>query len=269
MAKSFRDSMRELEKSQNMKVCSLNEIKVAAFASTAMTKAVVTTATDKKETELPYDEKYLIYTEYSDEKVSTIDQNKNIKLDPSQVNLTQEENSQYVRFKMFRRYDGIDQLKMKLIMHAVTPERKEVFVDPVNVQYDDEYIYFGVILPKAICGVKGIVQFEFQTEGANEKGNKYRLKTRRAEFVVEESLSGDGVLEPDGDNGWDKNFLEQISEKVDEANAAAKSAQESAKNAVNDALVNYYTKDQTDEKIDNLDLSTAIGYVDCGTANNK
>ena len=70
---------------------------------------------------LPYSDKYERYTEYSDPNYSVIDKNKNITLDPTQVNLTQEENSQYVPFKMFRFYDGVDILKMTLLMHAVTP----------------------------------------------------------------------------------------------------------------------------------------------------
>ena len=95
-------------------------------------KPVITSAseisTQENTSGLPYSSKYSRYTEYSDPNFSTIDANKNITMDQSQINLTQEENSQYIPFKMFRRYDNIDQLNMTLLMHAVTPGGSDVYV---------------------------------------------------------------------------------------------------------------------------------------------
>lgn len=46
--------------------------------------------------------------EYNDSNISTIDTNKNVTLDATQINLTQESNSQYIPFQMPRYYDGFD-----------------------------------------------------------------------------------------------------------------------------------------------------------------
>ena len=48
------------------------------------------------------------YNQYTDDKYSTVDNNKNITMDSSQINITQETNSQYIPFQIPRYYDGID-----------------------------------------------------------------------------------------------------------------------------------------------------------------
>lgn len=54
--------------------------------------------------------KYTWYSSYRDDKYSSIDELKNIKLDESQINITQEKNSQFIPFQMPRYYDGVDLL---------------------------------------------------------------------------------------------------------------------------------------------------------------
>ena len=55
------------------------------------------------------DKDYRFYDdEYHDDNYSNVDQQKNITLDSSQFNITQEQNSQYIPFKMPRYYDGFD-----------------------------------------------------------------------------------------------------------------------------------------------------------------
>ena len=53
-------------------------------------------------------EGYTQYSQYTDDKYSMVDTNKNITMDSSQINITQEKNSQYIPFQMPRFYDGID-----------------------------------------------------------------------------------------------------------------------------------------------------------------
>ena len=53
-------------------------------------------------------EGYTQYSQYTDDKYSMVDTNKNITMDSSQINITQEKNSQYIPFQMPRYYDGID-----------------------------------------------------------------------------------------------------------------------------------------------------------------
>ena len=71
------------------------------------------------------DDKYLYYPEYSDENISEIDDEKNITLDPHQINLTQESSSQYIPFKMPRFYDGYDLVNATLIVHFVNKDKYE------------------------------------------------------------------------------------------------------------------------------------------------
>ena len=120
MAISLKDSMKAIESQTK------NETPVSTVLYTNGGISTYETNESKpvflaENDNLPYSDKYTRYTEYYDPNFSIIDENKNITLDPSQINLTQEENSQYVPFKMFRRYDNVDQLNMTLLMHCVTP----------------------------------------------------------------------------------------------------------------------------------------------------
>lgn len=275
MAMSFKDSLKKAQQENN-------DISIVSLEETSEAIAVYDSGVD----ELPYSDAYQKYTEYADTKFSIVDEDKNITLDKSQVNLTQEENAQYVPFKMSRRYDNIDLLSKTLLIHAVTPEKKDVYVTPVNVQYDDQFLYFGVIIPGSICAVKGTVDFEIQAIGVNEKGDTYKFITRSAHFNVEESLSGNGTVEPKPDEGWINSFLKQVTEKVSEAQTAANEAKQSAQNAqaaatnvqnsvetvkteltntlntrITTYLSDYYTKAQVDEKLKNVDLTDVYNKI--------
>lgn len=275
MAMSFKDSLKKAQQENN-------NISIASLEETSEAIAVYDSGVD----ELPYSDAYQKYTEYADSKFSTVDEDKNITLDKSQINLTQEENAQYVPFKMPRRYDNIDLLSKTLLIHAVTPEKKDVYVTPVNVQYDEQFLYFGVIIPASMCAVKGTVDFEIQAIGVNEKGDTYKFITRSAHFNVEESLSGNGTVEPTPDEGWINSFLKQVTEKVSEAQVAANEAKQAAQNAQTSAtnaqnsvetaktelsdtvntrittyLSDYYTKTQVDEKLKNVDLTDVYNKI--------
>lgn len=113
MALSFGESLKKVQAETKSAVISAKPVYEAYSAENIVS--------DQPDLSLPYSDKYVKYTEYYDPNFSIIDENKNITLDSSQINLTQEENSQYVPFKMFRRYDNIDQLKMTLLMHCITP----------------------------------------------------------------------------------------------------------------------------------------------------
>lgn len=283
---SFKDSMKKSEAKQVTATPSpvyLND-EMATFALDN-----ISTQADVQISELPYSEKYEKYQTYNDPNFSVVDKNKRITVDASQINLTQEENSQYVPFKMFRYYDGVDLLTMTLLLYAVIPQSKDnvVRVAPVNVQYSDDTLYFGIIIPAAMVALKGTVQFEIQALGVNEKGDNYIFKTRRAEFNVEESLAGNGDVQPSQDTGWLTTFLNQVTEKVGEAQDAANQAQQSATEATNaanqatelvkttkeeltasvaesisNALSDYYTKVEVDDLLKKIDLSDVYAKID-------
>ncbi len=271
MAKSFSDSLSQF-----------NEHNIRTMAA----DEAMDTPVDTDISALPYSPKYDRYEEYKDIVFSTIDKQKNITLDDSQVNLTQEENSQYVPFKMFRYYDGIDIMKMTLLAHFVNAANNDVYISPVNVQYDTDAIYFGLILSANVSAVSGNVLLEIQAIGANEKGNNYKLITRNAQFNVEASLAGNGTVAPGEDTGWTTTFLNQVTEKVVEAQTAANEAKEAATNAQNAIssiqntvdtakdelatsldnrigtyLSDYYTKTEIDDQLKNIDLTDVYDKI--------
>ena len=51
---------------------------------------------------------YVRYSAFSDSDISVINDRKDIALNQNQINITQEENSQYIPFEMPRYYDGFD-----------------------------------------------------------------------------------------------------------------------------------------------------------------
>lgn len=159
--------------------------------------------------ETKYIDGYDIYTEYKDTSENVINLNRKISVSSNQTILTQDSNSQYLYFKMFRMYDGIDQTTKQLKFHAVTPEGYDIYITPVNVTYDNDYIYFGVIVNDELCAKEGVVQFEIQSIGKNEKQGNYKLITRAASINVEKSLSGNGDFQPSPVT------LDELNKKID------------------------------------------------------
>ena len=168
-------------------------------------------------------EKYQYYPEYNDDSVSTVDKLKKITLAQDQINLTQETNSQFIPFELPRYYDGFDLYTTNLMVHFVNAGDYEDFSTPINVYYNAEKIKFGWLVDKRVTAVEGKVQFEIQARGWNSKGDEYIWKTQPCGGLnILESLSGNGVIEPD--STWITGFLTQVTEKVAEAQAAADEA---------------------------------------------
>lgn len=239
---------------------------------------------------------YLYYEEYSDENISSVDDLKNVLIDKKQINLTQESNSQYIPFKMPRRYDGFDLLNTTIIIHYVNKDGYEDRSNVVNVYYNDEYIRFGWLVNKNATAVEGTLEFEIIASGVNSKGDEYVWKTKpNNQLSVLKSLAGNGAIEPD--NTWITSFMTQVNEKVaeaqryaqeakatvdgisdyaDKAEASANKAQQvvdtaktqlegTVSSAVNDkvttALSSYYTKTQVDDIVNNIDISDQLDEV--------
>ena len=241
-------------------------------------------------------EKYLYYPEYDDSTVSTIDELKNVKVDPSQINLTQESNSQFIPFEMPRYYDGFDLMNATILVHFMNREKFEDYANAVNVYYSDDKIRFAWLVGKNATAVDGKLSFEIHAIGVNSKGEEYIWKTKpNDEMNVLASLCGNGVIQPD--ETWMTGFMTQITEKVAEAQDAAQDAQaainevkayadnaaESAAQAqsvvenakeeleaavesnINDkmavALSDYYTKPEVDQLIENIDISDQLDEI--------
>lgn len=228
---------------------------------------------------------YLWYAEYSDDKYSYVDKDKNITVDPTQINLSQEENSQFIPFEIPRYYDGID-LKDKIIqIHYTNSDGDEDFDNVVNVQYNNDKIRFAWLIDASVTYLPGEITFEIRATGVNEKGNNYTWITRpNGKLNIISSLSGKGIIKPDSD--WYTGFVNTMNSKINEASAYAEQANAAATRAenaangvetdiadmtntikikvmdtVNNTLSSYYNKEEVDGLIANIDVSDQLNDV--------
>ena len=227
-------------------------------------------------------EKYTWYEEYEDDKdLSVVDDRKNVIVNKDQINLTQEKNSQIIGFIMPRRSDGIDIANAATInFHIVNSVGNEYMLPAVNVSYSDTKIRFHFMVSEYATMESGPLAFEIVATGSTSAG-EYVWRTRpNNEFYIMESLSGTGTIEPA--DGWDS-YIELITQKVTEAQSAANKAQQAADSAkgtvdsakeeikaalneaIADSLNNYYTKEEVDTLLKDIDLSAvyeAINNID-------
>lgn len=175
-------------------------------------------------------DKYKWYDQYEDSAYSTIDKLKNIKMDDNQINLTQEDNSQFIPFEMPRYYDGVDLMQMLIQVHYVNKENQDGIATPVNVTYSADKIHFNWLVDKNVTNVEGEVDFEITATGSNEKNESYLWKSRpNGKLNILKSLAGNGVIEPSDD--WYTGFVQLMDEKVSEATKQAQAAAQSATEA--------------------------------------
>lgn len=215
-------------------------------------------------------EGYTQYSQYTDDKYSMVDTNKNITMDSSQINITQEKNSQYIPFQMPRYYDGIDLSAREMTISircsdkltGGTPHEYNV----INVKRNSSYIRFGWLIDESITIKPGDYIFEIRVVG--QVGDlKYAWTTRpNGKINVMQGIDQDDFVEV-SDRGWMTSFEARIIEYVNNAQSYAQEAANSAAkinvdsiandviSKVNDnfinttSLKNYYTKTQTDTKI--------------------
>ena len=252
-----------------------------AMATMSLAETENTIAAYSGEEVFQKSDKYLWYDEYYDDKYSTIDHQKNVKISEDQVNLTQEENSQIIPFMMNRYYDGIDLTKMFISIYFVNKENKDGEDPAINVEYSDTKIRFYWKVDGKATYLAGKLKLEIRATGVNEKNEKYVWKTKTNEEInILQSLSSSGTIEPG--EGW-TSYLEIINQSVIQAQTAA----EEAKNAVSEAqqisadvdvkidnvstiikdqvleemsttLLNYYTKEEVDDLLANIDISSQL-----------
>lgn len=205
--------------------------------------------------------KYDWYDEYSDENVSRIDTNKNITVPDSQINISQEENSQFIPFEMSRYYDGFDLMNTELWIHYLTSDNYHGSSRAVNVTYDTATIKFGWLVDGKATHIDGSLKFEIRAIGVNSNGDAYVWKSKTFEnMTVLKSLINDNRTIVLNDT-WVQELVTRVAESVAEqiaeaqvgdqviaaenaarrAEASATSAASSASTAVANALVNYST----------------------------
>lgn len=275
---SFADVLNK----KNINTMPETKVQTASLFSEMSIQDIPTTYVAVQDSDYQISNKYDWYSKYSDENYSTVSSEKDIVVDPTQINLTQEENSQFIPFKMPRYWDGIDLMDMSIKIRYVNANKDEDIDSPCNVRYNSDSILFAWLVDRNVTALAGDVTFEIFATGVNEKGENYTWRTKpNGKLNILQSLVGNGVIQPDTD--WITQFIREVDEKVataqtasqeaseyaKEAKAALDSAQEKIDNAetvletkvmesVNGELKKYYTSEQIDEKFANIDISDQL-----------
>ena len=210
--------------------------------------------------------------QYSDDNYSYIDENKTIKVDKGQINISQESHAQFIPFEMKRYYDGIDLAQMTISMIYVNKNGEVGNAKIINMQYGTDAIRFAWLVDEAVTYVVGSLQFEVQARGwinpdggtwtspdgsIQDKGGAYIWKSRVGSGIsVIQSLTFDGEIEID--DSWMTELVQKIASRVAEqitdagiegmvtqaeaARDAAQSARDEAIQAKNEAQIIAETK---------------------------
>lgn len=182
--------------------------------------------------------------EIKDDKISYVDDNKNITVDNSQVNISQETNSQFIPFEMARCYDNIDLKDMGLSVHFTTSDGNHGASIPVNVQYTTDKIKFFWLVDDQATRVPGTIQFEIHADGAiyDSNNNKYgyRWKSKSTDkFNIIKSLCHDNCDEIiKVDDSWVQEIVDNVASSVVDriADIQLGSEVDAAKQASQDAI---------------------------------
>ena len=164
---------------------------------------------------------YEWYDEYQDDKYSIVDNLKDITIDPSQINITQEENSQFIPFEMFRYYDGFDLTTTTIYFRYETSDGYKGKSDPVNVTYNSEKIRFAWLVDGNVTHVAGKIKFEIHAVGINSKGKSYTLKTKPNDKLNVLQSWFDDKEDIVLDDSWVTDLVERVAENVTEQIASA------------------------------------------------
>lgn len=173
------------------------------------------------------------YDDYTDSSYSNINiSTKKIAVDPSQINITQEMNSQFIPFKMDRYYDGIDLSEMIITIHFVNANDDDYTTTAVNVCYSDSELRFAWLVNEYATAIAGKLSFEIVLTGVKDDLN-YILRTQPDDSLeIIQSLTGTNTISPS--YGWE-NYITIINQSVASAEQFANNSKTSADNSANSA----------------------------------
>lgn len=241
---------------------------------------------------------YVRYYNLSDDNISTINDRKEISLNDKQINITQEENSQYIPFEMSRYYDGYDLVNAVISIHYETKTGVHGASKAVNVTFNNNKIRFGWLVDAGATLDAGTLSFEIHAYGSITgsdgvaKGYVWKTKSNKNINVLQSICDCEEVTNHI-DDSWVQELVTSIAEKVaDEikdvavgeqveaaenaaiaaaqsANTArqyADSAASAATEAVNTVLADYATTDYVDKAVAGVDVSEQLkNYVETST----
>lgn len=237
---------------------------------------------------------YVRYSVFSDDNLSTVNDEKDIVLNRKQFNITQEENSQYIPFEMNRYYDGFDLVNTLISIHYQTKSGRHASSKPVNVTFNDEKIRFGWLIDAGATLDVGALEFEIHAygsiAGSDGVSKAYTWKTKRnKDLNVLESLCDCNDVINNIDDSWMQELITDVAERVAEeiknvavgeqvaaaeqaaseaassaetAKQYAESASSAATVAVNAIIGDYATKKYVDDAVASVDVSEQLAnYV--------
>ena len=143
MSISFKDSLRK-ESENNavtpMAVAAMNidDFGIAANSIMTLDEMPVVAAYSGDDGNWNQHPDYVYYSVFSDNNISNISDEKEISLNKKQINITQEENSQFIPFEMSRYYDNYDLTNAVISIHYETKNGVHGHSKAVNVTYNDE-----------------------------------------------------------------------------------------------------------------------------------
>lgn len=211
MAKSFADSLNAIN-TESSSTMSLRSASVMAASEDTITWTL--------DTNYKYTDNYEDGKRYEDSDYSYVDDKKNVTINQNQTNLTQEDNSQYIPFEMFRFYDGIDLTNMTLSVYFLNMTGAEGTSAPINVRYSDTKIRFGFLVPKEATAISEKLRLEIHAKGKNPFGGDYLLKTKPNDDIeILESLQGNGNIIVD--ETWSNTVLKDVQNAAIEAQSSA------------------------------------------------
>ena len=118
---------------------------------------------------------YRWFENYHDDKISNVNNTKDIAVHESQVNISQEVNSQFIPFEMDRYYDNIDLVDMVISVHYTTSDDYHGASQAVNVEYNEDKIRFAWLVDENATHISGKMVFEIHADGAiyDSEGTSY------------------------------------------------------------------------------------------------
>ena len=245
-----------------------DEVDDNAFTPAVMSLSAMDNGTSINEEWTADKEHYPWYDCYYDEAYSYIDENKNIKIDNGQINITNESYAQFIPFEMKRYYDGIDLSKMTISMIYITQDGYPGQAEIVNMQYGTDSIRFAWLIDSNVTHVSGNIRFEVQARGAvfdsNGNSKPYVWKSRIGSGIsVIQALTFDETVKLD--DTWMNKLVWTVTDMVAKSGIEkqvqeAKTAASNAQATVETALGDYYTKTQIDNKLANVKVDLT-GYA--------
>ena len=135
-----------------------------------------------------------------------------------QTLVTGEKNSQYIKFKTHRYFDGIDLVGKEIQIIFLSAGDYSDINAAVNAEYDDEWVQFGWIVPEGACTDVGKMCFSIEFVG-----DDYVLKSQKYDIDVKEGLNGAEVVPEPLEQAWYIELQERCARTLNKAEEAEQS----------------------------------------------